>query len=65
MRSFDHAGPIEGRTVAIVDPRPDGTYDAKVVDEAGHILLTLEGYRTSALGDVDQALKAPLAQAMT
>ena len=36
----------EGRILAIVQPAADGSFDAKVVDEAGNVLVDVAGYRT-------------------
>jgi hypothetical protein len=54
--------------VAIVEPRDDGAFDARVLDREGRRLLTLTGYRTVALpGTVDggavRAFRAALADA--
>jgi NAD(P)-dependent dehydrogenase (short-subunit alcohol dehydrogenase family)/acyl carrier protein len=42
----------EGRLYAVVTPHPEeGTFDAEVVDSAGHCYLRVDGYRTVALPD--------------
>ncbi len=33
--------------MAVVQPRSDGSFDAKVVDQKGHLLVNLTGYRTA------------------
>ncbi|MCB9654864.1 MAG: SDR family NAD(P)-dependent oxidoreductase [Deltaproteobacteria bacterium] len=57
---------IKGRLHAIVTPRAGGeSFDAVVVDEAGTVFATMNGYRTAELpGDVDSAKRQPLANAM-
>ncbi|MCC6527989.1 MAG: SDR family NAD(P)-dependent oxidoreductase, partial [Polyangiaceae bacterium] len=50
---------------ALVTPRADGAYDALVVDAAGAPVAALVGYRTVALGEVDAALRSPIAAAMS
>ena len=37
----------QGRVMAVVQPRSDGSFDAKVVDQKGHLLVNLAGYRTA------------------
>ncbi|MGB5658157.1 MAG: SDR family NAD(P)-dependent oxidoreductase [Thermoanaerobaculia bacterium] len=37
----------QGRVMAVVQPRSDGSFDAKVVDQKGHLLANLTGYRTA------------------
>ncbi|MGB5754716.1 MAG: SDR family NAD(P)-dependent oxidoreductase, partial [Thermoanaerobaculia bacterium] len=37
----------QGRVMAVVQPRSDGSFDAKVVDQKGHLLVNLTGYRTA------------------
>jgi hypothetical protein len=49
---------------AVVEPREGGAFDARIMDEAGRVYVTLDGYRTSPLGEVDPALRAPLAAAV-
>jgi NAD(P)-dependent dehydrogenase (short-subunit alcohol dehydrogenase family) len=57
----DDAGPI----VAVVRPRDDGAFDARVVGAQGRVLVELEGYRTVDVPDaVDPDLLGPLADAM-
>jgi hypothetical protein len=54
-----------GERHAIVSPRDDGSFDAHVVDEAGRVLVRLEGYATARLPEpVPSALGAPLREAM-
>ncbi|MBK8014385.1 MAG: SDR family NAD(P)-dependent oxidoreductase [Deltaproteobacteria bacterium] len=57
---------IKGRLHAIVTPRGGGeSFDAVVVDEAGTVFATMNGYRTAELpGDVESAKRQPLANAM-
>ena len=33
--------------MAVVQPRTDGSFDAKVVDQSGNLLVSLAGYRTA------------------
>jgi acyl transferase domain-containing protein/acyl carrier protein/NAD(P)-dependent dehydrogenase (short-subunit alcohol dehydrogenase family) len=40
---------------ALVDSSPDGSYNAKVVDDEGNLYLVLQGYRTMDLPDPVQA----------
>jgi hypothetical protein len=48
----------------VVEPT-DGGFDGRVVDEAGSVLVAVEGYRTVELpGALDAARQAPLAEAM-
>jgi len=55
---------VEGRLHALVRPRGHG-FDAKVVDERGEAVLTVEGYRTVALpGAVEKEKLEPLRRAM-
>jgi hypothetical protein len=49
---------------AVVVPRPDGAFDARVVDERGNVFVTVEGYRTSPLGEVEPELRAPFTAAV-
>jgi hypothetical protein len=57
-------GPPRGRVEAVVEPT-DGGFDGRVVDEAGSVLVAVEGYRTVELpGALDAARQAPLAEAM-
>ncbi|NBC15680.1 MAG: SDR family NAD(P)-dependent oxidoreductase, partial [Bacteroidetes bacterium] len=50
---------------AVVTPRADGAYDARVVDEDGAVYVVLIGYQTIAMpGGVDDDALAPLAAAM-
>ena len=51
--------------VAIVEPRDDGAFDARVLDREGRRLLTLTGYRTVALpGTVDGGAVRPFRAAL-
>jgi NAD(P)-dependent dehydrogenase (short-subunit alcohol dehydrogenase family) len=56
----------EGRVFSVVTPREDGkTFDAVVADEAGHVFVKLDGYRTIELpGGVDEQKRKPLKSAM-
>jgi hypothetical protein len=57
-------GAPRGRVEAIVEPGEAG-FDGRVVDEAGTVLLDVQGYRTVELpGVIDPELHTPLAQAM-
>ncbi len=50
---------------SIALPKPDGTYDAKIVDEKGNVYLTVLGYRTMDLLDpIQQDLVDPIAVAL-
>jgi acyl transferase domain-containing protein/acyl carrier protein/NAD(P)-dependent dehydrogenase (short-subunit alcohol dehydrogenase family) len=49
---------------SVVVPNPDGTYDAKVVDDKGKLYLILQGYQTMDLPDpIPPDLLRPLQQA--
>jgi acyl transferase domain-containing protein/NAD(P)-dependent dehydrogenase (short-subunit alcohol dehydrogenase family)/acyl carrier protein len=49
---------------SVVMPNPDGTYDAKVVDEKGNLYMILRGYKTMDLPDpIPEDLLRPLQQA--
>jgi hypothetical protein len=49
---------------SVVVPNPDGTYDAKMLDEKGNLYLILRGYRTMDLPDpVPEDLLEPLQHA--
>jgi len=53
-----------GTFYSVVAPNPDGTYDAKVVDEKGKLYMLLEGYQTMDLPDpVPADLLEPLQKA--
>jgi hypothetical protein len=56
-----------GALRAVVVARPDdGGFDAQVVDAAGNVYVTMQGYRTVELPSaVDEDRLAPLRQAMT
>jgi hypothetical protein len=55
-----------GGARAVVTPGEDGSFRAAVVDEAGTVLLQLEGYRTIGLpGALDDRVVAPLHDAMS
>jgi hypothetical protein len=57
-------GAPHGRVEAIVEPGEAG-FDGRVVDEAGTVLLDVQGYRTVELpGVIDAVLHTPLAEAM-
>jgi len=50
---------------AVVLPKPDGTYDAKILDEEGNVYLVLRSYRTMDLPDpIRQDLVDPIALAL-
>ena len=50
---------------SVVEPRPDGSYDAKVIDGRGEVYLTVQGYRTMDLPDPIQAdLVDPIKRAL-
>ena len=56
-----------GSLVALVSPREDGSaIDARVVDDAGHVRVKLEGYRTIELpGSLDSDALEPIRSAMS
>jgi hypothetical protein len=57
-------GSPRGRVQAVVEPG-DAGFDGWVLDEAGTVLLEVQGYRTVELpGGVDPQRQAPLADAM-
>jgi NAD(P)-dependent dehydrogenase (short-subunit alcohol dehydrogenase family) len=56
--------PEDTPVYAVVTPRANGTFDARIMNEGGKVFVILEGYRTSPLGEVDAALRAPLAAAV-
>jgi hypothetical protein len=54
----------QGRVEAIVEPR-DSCFDGRVIDEAGAVLVEVNGYRTVELpGGLDPERRSPLAEAM-
>jgi len=57
----------EGRRLfSVVRAAGEGVYHAQVLDEAGHVYLVLEGYRTVELpGGVDEAGLAPFRAAVS
>jgi hypothetical protein len=51
---------------AVVRPSGDGSFDAEVVDDAGRVVLTLSGYRTSSMpGTLAGNLVGPIRAAMS
>ena len=56
-----------GRLAAVVQPgAAEGSFDARVVDQEGAVLVVLEGYRTVELPiTVEEERLAPLRAAMT
>jgi len=52
------------RLYAVASAVSGGNYDVRVVDEAGHVYVVLEGYKTVELGPVDEASLAPFRSAM-
>jgi hypothetical protein len=56
--------PESAQLTAVVTPRADGGFDARVVDESGRVYVDLEGYRTTPLGEVDPGLREPLRAAV-
>ena len=66
LELFDRDGLAAGSRWAIVTPRGPGVSDADVVDEAGRVLLRLEGYRTIELpGGPGEPELAPIREAMS
>jgi hypothetical protein len=67
-RVVPYAPAGDAAVVAIVRPRHEGdttVVDAEVVDAEGRLLVTLQGYRTSAMpAGVPEELAAPLRAAM-
>jgi hypothetical protein len=62
LRSPEQAS---GRVVAAVTSGADESFDARVVDEKGDVMMTLRGYRTMALPDpVEADLLRPLEEAI-
>jgi hypothetical protein len=56
--------PMSGRLDAVVVPT-DSAFDGTVVDEAGHVVIEVHGYRTVELpGGVNPDERHPLAEAM-
>ncbi|MBP1625095.1 MAG: beta-ketoacyl synthase, partial [Acidobacteria bacterium] len=50
---------------SVVVPKPDGTYDAKLIDEKGEVYLILRGYKTMELPDPVRAdLLKPIQQGL-
>jgi hypothetical protein len=59
--SVDSDWKPEGALRAVVTPAPGGGSDARVVTEAGHVVVELRGYRTVTLeGALDGSLLEPL-----
>ena len=57
IRFLRDAWTARGRLHAVVRPgATPGTFDARVVDEAGDVFVSVEGYATVALGEVDAGL---------
>jgi len=55
----------EAGLFSVVIPKPDGTYDAKLIDGKGEVYLILRGYRTMDLPDPIQAdLLKPIQQGL-
>jgi acyl transferase domain-containing protein/NAD(P)-dependent dehydrogenase (short-subunit alcohol dehydrogenase family) len=58
--------PGPGPRFTVVRPADDGTFDAVVVDADGHVLVLLEGYRTTTLpGGLADDEVAPFREAMS
>ena len=54
----------KGTLCSVVTPRPDGGFDARVVDGKGAVILALSGYRTMELPEsVDDQLLEPIRMA--
>jgi hypothetical protein len=55
-----------GGLQAVITPESDDSFDARVVDAEGNVLLTLQGYRTMELPEtIDAELLKPLQEAMS
>jgi hypothetical protein len=53
------------RLLAVVTPRPDGAFDAEVLDDAGDVYLSVRGYRTSPHPDpIEADVLRPFVSAM-
>jgi hypothetical protein len=51
---------------ALVHPEEDGSFNCRVVDKEGDVVLRVDGYRTIALpSPVPDDLRAPLQAAMS
>ena len=55
----------DGQLFAVVRPASDGSYDCRVVDSAGHVLVHLDGYRATPLpgvlsGDLAEPIRAAM-----
>jgi hypothetical protein len=54
-----------GGLQAVITPKSDDSFDARVVDAEGNVLLTLQGYRTMELPEaINTELLKPLQEAM-
>ena len=57
--------PADGPLFAVVRPASDGSYDCRVVDSAGQVLVHLDGYRATPLpgvlsGDLAEPIRAAM-----
>ena len=57
--------PADGPLFAVVRPASDGSYDCRVVDSAGDVLIHLDGYRVVPLpgvlsGDLAEPIRAAM-----
>jgi hypothetical protein len=57
--------PADGPLFALVRPASDGSYDCRVVDSVGDVLIHLDGYRVAALpgvlsGDLAEPIRAAM-----
>ena len=57
--------PTDGQLTAEADPRGEGVFDARVVDDEGHVQVRLTGYRTITLPtSVNETLLGPIREAV-
>jgi hypothetical protein len=62
---FDSPERAHGRLRSVVSQRAEGGFDASVVDEKGHVYISVQGYRTMALPEaVAPGLLKPLQAAI-
>jgi len=65
IQFFQPSESTQGRIFCVVAANPGGGFDARVVDEQGHVRLVVEGYGTMALPEsVDPDLLRPLQDAI-
>ena len=54
------------RLFAVARPAEDGTFDCRVVDSRGDVIVRVDGYRTVGLpGGLPEDLQRPIHDAMT